>query len=328
MFILVRKSEIRKIVNQIKRLYDEGVIKKSDFTEWLKRKGVKVYPRTPWDQIIDRIYEKGLSITTLKRFIAKVSEVEEEIERVTVEKIRRVKKEAKVKAEERRVMKERVGKLAPSRLYDLILELYPGDPRYALENIIYLLDEMGAKYKRTSSLGELLSSLSRSAQEKLYEELKSVAEWRKFEDEVYNWIIANIKEVALLKAEGKNLLKETYFKGVSGLNYRLDIAVVAERKRFLTTERYFIVAECKKYTYPVKLDDIMIFKAKLEDILETFEHIFDYPRIMFFSSSGYTERAKTYATTWGIFHGKEEYPLELYTKRGRNFILVAKTKIE
>jgi len=326
--LLVRKSEIRKIVNQIRKLYEDGVIKKSDFTNWLKKKGVVVSPRTSWDEIINRIYEKRLSINELKRFLAKVSEEIEEVERITVEKIRRVKREAKVKAEGKVSIKERLRSATYTRLYDLILELYPGDPKYALENVMYILDEIGAKYRKTNSLGELISSLSYSAQERLYEELKSISEWRKFEDEVYNWIIANVREAALLKAEGVDLFKETYVKGASGLNYRLDIAVIAERRRFLSTERFLIVAECKKYTYPVKLDDIMIFKAKLEDILERYDYIFDYPRIMFFSASGYTDRAKTYATTWGVFHGKEEYPMELYERRGRDFILVAKTKTE
>lgn len=328
MSLLVRKSEIRKIVNQIRKLYEDGVIKKSDFTNWLKKKGVVVSPRTSWDEIINRIYEKRLSINELKRFLAKVSEEIEEVERITVEKIRRVKREAKVKAEGKVSIKERLRSATYTRLYDLILELYPGDPKYALENVMYILDEIGAKYRKTNSLGELISSLSYSAQERLYEELKSISEWRKFEDEVYNWIIANVREAALLKAEGVDLFKETYVKGASGLNYRLDIAVIAERRRFLSTERFLIVAECKKYTYPVKLDDIMIFKAKLEDILERYDYIFDYPRIMFFSASGYTDRAKTYATTWGVFHGKEEYPMELYERRGRDFILVAKTKTE
>jgi len=326
--LLVRKSEIRKIVNQIRKLYEDGVIKKSDFTNWLKKKGVAASPRTSWDEIINRIYEKRLSINELKRFLAKVSEEIEEVERITVEKIRRVKREAKVKAEGKVSIKERLRSATYTRLYDLILELYPGDPKYALENVMYILDEIGAKYRKTNSLGELISSLSYSAQERLYEELKSISEWRKFEDEVYNWIIANVREAALLKAEGVDLFKETYVKGASGLNYRLDIAVIAERRRFLSTERFLIVAECKKYTYPVKLDDIMIFKAKLEDILERYDYIFDYPRIMFFSASGYTDRAKTYATTWGVFHGKEEYPMELYERRGRDFILVAKTKTE
>ena len=195
-----------------------------------------------------------------------------------------------------------------------------------------LLEELSVRFnKKAETLEKLLESLSASAQEKLYEELKRIKSWRAFQEEVKNWIAANIPEARKLAEAGIKLRTEVYTRGASGLNYRIDILAEGEVKTgWISKEYFFVAAECKNYKDPVDVNDIMIYKCKIEDIIK--EKDIDNTRIMFFSTSGYTERAIDYVKATPIIQSSTvpviTYPIELYEKRGNTFKLVAKTEIE
>jgi len=208
--------------------------------------------------------------------------------------------------------------------------MYP-DSSKAINEVTYVLDSIGARYKKSNNLSEIITSLSIGAQRKLYEELLRRKEWSEFQRDVYNWVLANHSLAITMKSKGLDIKMEHYMNGYSGLTYRFDIAGYGRVSRYgLLGETYFIAIECKMYKHPVPETDIMIFKSKIEDVLLAMEKKPDEDKtaIMMFSSSGYTNRALQYVKKTCIYGPSKEYPIYLYAKHGKTYTLLAKTEME
>ena len=334
---MVSRSDIRKVVNRAKKLYEQRLMKKSDFIKWLQRKGIDVSVRTPWKDIVTAIYRAKLSVSEINAFLNRFERVEEEYEREIIIREKgkkRVEKGATValRTKKAEYVQETMTTIKPSEILSLIWRLYPGDPETALFNVKYILDDLGIKYKENRDINKFIESLSLRARKSLYDELTRLVDWKEFQNTVYSWIIANIDLAAKIKSVGGHIKQEQYLRGASGIQYRVDIFGEGKKKWFLGSTLYLLLGEVKKYQNPVPLEDIMVFRMKMIDILSRYEEEPDEVAFLFFSSSGYTDRAKSFARYWPIRVKTENIsitaPIKLYELKGKNFILVAESKIK
>ena len=107
--VLVSKRVIKSYLSKIRKLIEEGKLSKSDFVKWLRGKGIKASTRTPWDTLLERIYEARLEVEELDRFLSRYSKVRRVVKR-KIEEVIAEEAEKRKLCERRPVKLELLGK--------------------------------------------------------------------------------------------------------------------------------------------------------------------------------------------------------------------------
>lgn len=312
------------MLREVQRLIDEGRAKKSDFVNWLRERGVKVSTRTPWSKILSQVKaSSAIKVRDLEEFISSFKAEAENYEREIIIREKGSRASVSSTTVRRRSRSAEAVHTIEYPVMDVVLELWPGQPAdKILEQLYEILDELGVRYKKAKSLTQLLSSLSSYAQQQLYQKLVEIRDWRAFQEEVYQWIKANIELAHDIKRAGGVFQQEYTDHGASGVNYRFDIYGYAESRGFLSTRAMLLLAECKKYSEPLSLDHVLVFYGKALDMVERYRPTDAFLAI--FSDSGFSERAIKYVNKWGV----RDFPVKLYEKTSKGFRLVAETRIQ
>ena len=313
-----------KIASELKRLNKQGKLKARDLAEWLRSKGVEVSGRPSIDKLIDIARRsRKIKLSDLEEYIETITRESEEYEREIIIREKGKRSREQVTRSSRRKKEAVYAERVREPIIDLALELWPGmSASQILARLYTVLDEIGVGYKKARSLTELVSKLSDTARSKLYDKLLEIKSWREFQEEVHNWVKANIDLVHYIIDNGGIYEQEYTEHGASGVAYRFDSYGFLKESGLLSSSVYLVLVEAKKMQDPLGLEHILVFRGKALDMVERFRPSEAFLAI--FSDSGFTERAIKYVRRWGVY----EHPIKLFEKRGRKFVLVAETDEE